>query len=69
MTDCESFKLKSRLSNNTNNAGIANIQITPLLKYLSIPFFEKPLINCGINLMLTLTANCIIYKANRSITF
>ena len=35
MTDPESFKLKLRPTNKTNNAGIANVEIAVPLKYLS----------------------------------
>ena len=48
----DSFKHKSRLTNNTNNAGIANIEIVVPLKYLSNFWgtLEMPLINCESNL-------------------
>ena len=35
MTDSQSFKFKSRLTSNTNNVGIANVEIAVPLKYFS----------------------------------
>ena len=35
ITDSKSFKFKSSITDNTNNAGIANVKITVPLKYLS----------------------------------
>ena len=55
MTDCESFKFKSKLENNNVNAGSANVEIAVPLIYLS-NFWrtrEIPLRNCEFNLMLT----------------
>ena len=48
----DSFKHKSRLTNNTNNVDIANIEIVVPLKYLSNFWgtLEMPLINCESNL-------------------
>ena len=56
MIDSESLKYKSRLKNNTNNANIVNAEIAVPLKYFSSFWktVEIPLINCEINLMLTL---------------
>ena len=34
-TDSESFKFKSRLTDNTNNAGIVNVEVAVSSKYLS----------------------------------
>ena len=34
-TDSESFKFKSKLTNNTSNAGTANVQVAVSLEYLS----------------------------------
>ena len=48
IADSKSFKFKSSITNNTNNAGIANVKIIVPLKYLS-NFWrtpEIPLINC-----------------------
>ena len=48
IADSKSFKFKSSITNNTNNAGIANVKIIVPLKHLS-NFWrtpEIPLINC-----------------------
>ena len=62
MTNSQSFKFKSRLNSNTNNVGIANVEIAVPLKYLSN-------FKCEINLMLTLSENCVICKTDRVTTF
>ena len=54
ITDSQSFKFKSRLLDNINNAGIINAEIAVPLEYL-LNFWktlEMPLINCEINLIL-----------------
>ena len=52
ITDSKSFKFKSSITDNTNNAGIANAKIVVPLKYLNN--FWKPLemllINCEVTL-------------------
>ena len=50
ITDSQSFKLKSKFLDNTNNVGIINTKIAVLLKYLSNFWrtLEMPLINCEI---------------------
>ena len=55
MTDFESFEFKSRFTNNTNNAGTANVEIVVPLNYLSNFYrnLEMSLIICEIVLMLT----------------
>ena len=35
MADSKPFKIKSRLTNNTGNNGIANVKVTKPLKHLS----------------------------------
>ena len=71
MTDSESFKIKSRLTNNINNAGIANVEIAVPLKNLSNFWknLEILLINCIVNIMLIWLANCVIWEADRAKTF
>ena len=46
-----------------------NIEMAVPLKYVSIFWrtFEMPLINCGINLILTWSENCIISSATGAI--
>ena len=55
MTDFESFEFKSRFTNNTNNAGTANVEIVVPLNYLSNFYrnLEMSLIICEIDLLLT----------------
>ena len=50
ITDSQSFKLKSKFLDITNNVGIINTKIAVLLKYLSNFWrtLEMPLINCEI---------------------
>ena len=50
ITDSELFKFKSSITDNTNNAGIANVKIVVPLKYLSNFWktLETPLINCKV---------------------
>ena len=67
ITESESFKFKSKFLDNTNNAGITNAKIAAPLKYLSNSWrtLEMPLINCGVNHILT----CVIFEGDRVITF
>ena len=64
ITDAESFKSKLKFLNNTNGQSIINTKITVPLKYLNnfSRTLEMPLINCEINLILTWSANCVIYE-------
>ena len=69
MTDYESFKFKSRLSNNTNNDGTVNVEILVPVKYLS-NFWKSvkmPQINCEITLDLIWSAICAICE-EKSVT-
>ena len=65
ITESESFKFK--FLDNTNNAGITNAKIAAPLKYLSNFWrtLEMPLINCGINHILT----CVFFEGDRVINF
>ena len=66
MSDSESFKFKSKFTNNTNAAGTSNDEIAVPLKCSSNYWitFEMPLINYEINLMLTwLTINWNKYQS------
>ena len=57
MTDCGSFKFKSRLTNNANNAGIVNVEIAvPSNNLVIFRTHEMPPVNCEINIMLTWSA-------------
>ena len=71
ITESESFKFKSRFLNNTNNAGTINVEVTVPLKYLSNFWgtLETSLINCETILILTLSANCLIFQRDRVTTF
>ena len=58
----DSFKFKNRLTGQTNDDGIINVQIMVPLKYLSSFWrtLEIPLINCEIELILTCSRNSVI---------
>ena len=64
IADSESFKFKSRLLDNTNNAGIINEYLSNFWRTL-----EMPLINCKINLTLTWAEKCVISEGNKATTF
>ena len=57
----DSFKFKNRLTGQTNDDGIINVQIMVPLKYLSSFWrtLEIPLINCEIELLLTCSRNSV----------
>ena len=71
MVDSKSFKLKSRLTNNTGNNGFANVKVAKPSKYLSNSWktLEMPLICYKISLDLTCTSICVICIADRETTF
>ena len=71
LTDSESFKFKSKILDNTNNAGIVNAEIAVSLKYLSNFWrtLEMSLVNCETNLILIWSAICVISEGNRQTTF
>ena len=67
ITSSKSFKFKSSITNDTNNAGIAEVKIIVPLRHLS-NFWETleiPLINCRVTLLL----NRAICEVNRVVTF
>ena len=70
-TDSDLFKFKSRIINNTGNAGTLNVEITVSLKYFSRfrRILEISLRNCETILDLTSSANCVICKVDGTTTF
>ena len=71
ITDSELFKFKSSITDNTNNAGIANVKIVVPLKYLSNFWktLETPLINCKVTFDLNWSENFVICEVNRPTIF
>ena len=71
ITDSKSFNFKSNITDNSKNAGIANVKIVITLKYFSNFWrtLEMPLINGEVNLDLNWSDNCVICEANRATTF
>ena len=63
--DSASFKYKQKITGETGNDGIKDVQIMVPLKYLSNFWrtLEMPLINCETNLILTWFANSFIIDA------
>ena len=61
-TATDSFNFKTKITGQTNNNGIINIEIIVPLKYLSnfCRTLEIPLINCEVELILTWSADCVI---------
>ena len=62
----DSFNFKVKIIGQTDNNGRINVEIMFPLKYL-INFWralEMPLINCEVNLIFTLYANCVILYTN-----
>ena len=58
----DSFNFKTKITAQTNNNGIINVEIMVLQKYLHNFWrtLEMPLINCEIELILTWSRNCVI---------
>ena len=58
----DSFNFKTKITGQTNNDGIINIEIIFSLKYLSNFWrtLEMPLINCEVELILTWSPGCVI---------
>ena len=58
----DSFNFKTKVTCQTNNNGIINVEIMVPLKYLSNFWrtLEMSLINCEIELILTWSRNCVI---------
>ena len=65
-TATDSFNFKTKITGQTNNNGIINIEIIVPLKYLSnfCRTLEIPLINCEVELILTWSADCVIIYTN-----
>ena len=63
-----SFNFKTKLTDQTNNNGIINVEIMVPLKYLSNFWrtLEMPLINCEVELILNCSANYVIIYTNVS---
>ena len=64
--NADSFKFKNRLTGQTNDDGIINVEIMVPLKYLSSFWrtLEIPLINCEIELILTCSRNSVIISTD-----
>ena len=62
----DSFNFKTKITGQTNNNGIINVEIMVPLKYLSNFWrtLEMPLINCEVELILNWSANCVIIYTN-----
>ena len=62
----DSFNFKTKITGQTNNDGIINVEIMVPLKYLSNFWrtLEMPLINCEVELILTWSADCVIISTN-----
>ena len=70
----DSFNFKTKITGNTNDDGIINVEIMVPLKYLSnfLRTLEMALINCEVELILTCSARCVIIYtdiANQNPTF
>ena len=62
----DSFNFKTKITGQTNDDGIINVEIMVPLKYLSNFWrtLEMPLINCEVELILDWSANCVIIYTN-----
>ena len=58
----DSFNFKTKMTGQTNDDEIINVEIMVPLKYLSNLWrtLEMPLINCEVELILNWSANCVI---------
>ena len=58
----DSFNFKTKITCQTNNNGIINVEIMVPWKYLSNFWrtLEMPLVNCEIELILAWSRNCVI---------
>ena len=58
----DSLNFKTKITGQTNDDGIMNIEIMVPLKYFSNFWrtLEMPLINCEVNLILAWSTNCVI---------
>ena len=59
----DSFNFKVKITGQTGHDGTKNDEIIVPLSYFSVFWrsLELPLINCEINLILTWSANCVIF--------
>ena len=71
ITQSESFKYKMKIAWKTAADNTKHVEIVVPLKYLSNFWrtLEMPLINCEINLILTLSEDCVISSATGAIKF
>ena len=62
----DSFNFKTKITGQTNDDGIINVEIMVPLKYLSNFWrtLEMPLINCEVELILTWSADCVIISTD-----
>ena len=62
----DSFKFKAKITGETNDDGIKDVEIMVPLKYLSNFWrtLEIPLINCEVNLILTWSSTCVLVATN-----
>ena len=62
----DSFKFKAKITGETNDDGIKDVEIMVPLKYLSNFWrtLEIPLINCEVNLILTWSTTCVLVATN-----
>ena len=62
----DSFNFKTKITGQTNDNGIINVEIMAPLKYLSNFWrtLEMLLINCEVELILTWPAGCVIIYTN-----
>ena len=62
----DSFNFKTKITGQTKDDGIINVEIMAPLKYLSNFWrtLEMPLINCEVELILTWPAGCVIIYTN-----
>ena len=60
--DTNSLNFKTKITDQTNNNGIINVEIMIALKYLSNIWrtLEMPLINCEVEVILNWSANCVL---------
>ena len=62
----DSFNFKVKITGRTGNGGTKDAEIMVPLKYLSNFWrtLEMPLINCGVNLILTWSSTCVLIATN-----
>ena len=67
----KSFEYKSRFTSKTSDVGIVNIEIAVSLKYQNTFWrtLGMQLIDCEINLILTWSSSCVIWKADSEKAF